>query len=112
MDGSGTPARRCKKCGGTVEQKRMGRPRLFCRFCTPRNDADRAAAREHWAAVYAKRARERNAAAREQLAMLADQREREAHVGEPGGVEGLHSGGREAFPAWRRGHPLVTPHTV
>jgi hypothetical protein len=30
---------------------------------------------------------------------------RSAYVGEPGGVGGASFGGREAFPAWRRGHP-------
>ena len=43
---------------------------------TPRSDADRAAAREHWALVRAEQARERNAEAREQVAMLAARRER------------------------------------
>jgi hypothetical protein len=59
--------RTCKRSGGTIEQRKMGRPRLFCRFCTLRSDEDKAAARAHWAHLYAERARERNATAREQL---------------------------------------------
>jgi hypothetical protein len=48
----------------------MGRPRKFCPNCTPRSDADKLAAREHWARVRAERADAGNRAAREQLAAL------------------------------------------
>ena len=68
--------RTCMKCGEQFEPRRMGRPRKFCPMYTPRSDADRAAAREHWALVRAEQARERNAEAREQVAMLAARRER------------------------------------
>ena len=74
MPESVSVARTCEKCGGEFIPRRMGRPRKFCWFCTPRNDADRAAARQHWATVYAERARERNAAAREQLRILRRRR--------------------------------------
>lgn len=49
---------------------RVGRPRIHCRFCTPRSNEDKAAAREHWARVYSERARERNARSREQMRSL------------------------------------------
>jgi hypothetical protein len=51
------------------------------RFCTPRSDEDKAAARAHWALVYGERARERNAAARAQLLAL---RRRRGEFGEVG----------------------------
>jgi hypothetical protein len=57
--------------GSQVVLVPLGRgPRQFCRFCTPRSDEDRAAARAHWAHLYAERARVRNATAREQLCDL------------------------------------------
>ena len=66
--------RTCQMCGGEFEPRRMGRPRSHCPICTLRSDEDRAAAREHWARVYAERARDRNAAAREQLRSLRRRR--------------------------------------
>lgn len=47
-----TTAKKCDRCGGSfVPRVGPGRPRRFCRFCTPRSDEDKAAAREHWARV-------------------------------------------------------------
>jgi hypothetical protein len=63
---SETVTRTCEKCGGEFIPRRMGRQRKFCANCTPRNDADRAAAREHWETVRGERAEAWNAAAREQ----------------------------------------------
>jgi hypothetical protein len=71
-----TALRTCQKCGGEFEPRRMGRPRKFCWFCTPRSDEDKAAAAEHWAKVRVERELERAARAREQLAMLAERRKR------------------------------------
>lgn len=71
-----TKLRTCRTCGGTFELRRMGRPRIHCPHCTPRSDEDKRAAAEHWARMHVERARERNAAAREQLQLLAVRRER------------------------------------
>ena len=76
MPDSVTVARTCAKCGESFMPRRMGRPRKFCPHCTPRSDEDKAAAAEHWAQVRVERARERNAAAREQLEWLTARRER------------------------------------
>jgi hypothetical protein len=54
----------------------MGRPRIHCPHCTPRSDEDKVAAAEHWAQVRVERELERGARAWEQLAMLAERRER------------------------------------
>ena len=66
--------RTCERWGGEFEPRLMGRPRKFCPHCTPRNDEDKAAAREHWGRLHSERARERNAAAREQLRALGRRR--------------------------------------
>jgi len=36
------------KCGESFTPRRMGRPRKFCRFCTPRSAEDKEEARAHW----------------------------------------------------------------
>jgi reverse gyrase len=61
----GVTARVCVKCGGPIEQKRMGRPRKFCAHCTPRSDEDKLAAREHRARVALERRRRHSEQLRE-----------------------------------------------
>jgi hypothetical protein len=64
---SATAARTCPKCGGTFQPNPIGRPRLFCRLCTPRKPEDIAAAEERYAREDEERRIERNRRAREQL---------------------------------------------
>jgi reverse gyrase len=69
---SETTLRTCEKCGGPIEQKRMGRPRKYCAMCTPRSAEDKAAAREYWAARDSEEQRRRSEALRAQIRMLRD----------------------------------------
>jgi uncharacterized Zn finger protein (UPF0148 family) len=38
--------KKCSRCGEEFEQRKMGRPRIYCPLCTPRKPEDVAASNE------------------------------------------------------------------
>jgi endogenous inhibitor of DNA gyrase (YacG/DUF329 family) len=61
-----TATRTCPKCGEPFELNDVGRPRKFCRLCTPRKPEDIAAADERYWRVEAEKQKEHNRRLREQ----------------------------------------------